>query len=50
MELKQTEFSPSTEELLPWHKPEIQRLVVRLDTNDAALSGTDAAFHEVIPG
>ncbi len=30
-----------TETLLPWHKPEIERLTVSLDTANGVTSGTD---------
>jgi hypothetical protein len=32
-----------TEERLPWHKPELERLSVTLDTQDLRGSGTDGA-------
>lgn len=32
---------PSTEERLPWHKPEIERLNVTLDTRNLTGSGPD---------
>lgn len=32
---------PKTEERLPWHKPEVRRLVVSLDTKGGAGSPTD---------
>jgi hypothetical protein len=45
MEIKHTE--PQTEERLPWHKPEVQRLVVSLDTKAGpGGSGVDAAFSD----
>jgi hypothetical protein len=39
MEIKHTETQ--IEELLPWHKPEVQRLVVVQDTKDSTGSGPD---------
>ena len=33
-------------ERLPWHKPEVQRLVVNLDTRDAIGSGVDLLNEE----
>lgn len=39
MELKALELK--TEERLPWHKPEIKRLSVSLDTADGTSSGGD---------
>jgi hypothetical protein len=44
MEIKQT--GPNTEELLPWHKPEVQRLVVNVDTQIGAGSGIDGPIFE----
>ena len=38
------------EERMPWHKPEIQRLVIKLDTGDAPGSGPDLETNgEIIP-
>lgn len=34
------------EELLPWHKPELQCLVVNIDTGDAIGSGVDLQNNE----
>ena len=34
-----------TEERLPWHKPELERLNVTLDTHSLRGSGTDAGDH-----
>jgi hypothetical protein len=39
------ESVPSTEDRLPWRKPEIHRLNVALDTQSLFGSGPDAAAH-----
>jgi hypothetical protein len=40
MEAKQTELQ--TKERLPWHKPEVRRLVIRLDTGMPFKAGSQA--------
>jgi hypothetical protein len=35
-----------TPERLPWHKPEVQQLIVTLDTNQDTKSGSDFAFQD----
>jgi hypothetical protein len=37
---------PNTEERLPWHKPEVQQLVINLDTGRKAGSIADGDFVE----
>lgn len=39
--MENTNMEPKTEERLLWHKPEIQRLTVSLDTSGASGSATD---------
>lgn len=46
MEVKALELD--TEERLPWHKPEMERLSVSIDTADGAFSGTDG-FNGSLP-
>jgi hypothetical protein len=54
MEINKTE--PRTEGRLPWHKPEVQRLVVSLDTQSGMQqvakvgSGNDVDFMTTIGG
>lgn len=43
MEIVQSQNA--TEERLPWHKPELERLNVTLDTRSLLGSGTDAGAH-----
>jgi hypothetical protein len=42
MEIKKTELGiqPQIAERLPWHKPEVQRLTVTLDTKSAVGAGS----------
>jgi hypothetical protein len=46
MEIKHTD--PQNEERLPWHKPEVQRLVIVQDTKNTSGSGTDGGTFEFI--
>ncbi len=41
----QAQESSLTDPRLPWHKPEVQRLTVTLDTANIKGSGGDAATH-----
>jgi len=43
MEIMPTELKP--EDRLPWHKPEIQRLIVSLDTASEVVSGGEIDAH-----
>jgi len=45
---EQADRTPEIEQHLPWHKPEIQRLTISLDTTDGPGSGPDAATRELI--
>lgn len=36
---------PDAEERLAWHKPEVQRLVINLDTGNFTGSGPDGETH-----
>ncbi len=45
-----TEITPNLseaqpQELLPWHKPEVQRITVSLDTANGTGSGVDGGGH-----
>ncbi len=40
-----TDKKPQIEDHLPWHKPQIQRLLISLDTANAKGSGPDAVTH-----
>jgi len=46
----EAETKPQTEQHLPWHKPEIERLKVTLDTGNSILSGGDAETHGLFTG
>lgn len=39
------EFKPQSEQQLPWHKPEIARLTISLDTGNSIGSGPDGSTH-----
>jgi hypothetical protein len=44
----EAETKLATEQHLPGHRPEIQRLTIALDTANALFSGGDAESHEAI--
>jgi hypothetical protein len=50
MAIESTELQaqPETEGRLPWHRPEVQRLIVTLDTKIGLGSGGDAEHHHTI--
>ncbi len=37
----ETETKPQIEERLPWHKPQVQRLTISIDTANGVSSGPD---------
>jgi hypothetical protein len=40
----------NAQDRLPWHKPEVQRLTVSLDTRNAKGSGEDSETHGLLFG